>query len=198
MTAKLSGLPGGASSHCTLPPGLVIWIVTGWFEQTGDGERVGAESTRGVGNTLSASCREVALQPFAAVTVTLYRLPLSFSRVNVLPRVPSSIFREASTNGNSPVFSGNVSSSFDHCGMPLRGGRGRVGFLSHLYPVAAGAVKDTDTRKEASSPGQIVVGGGVSVKSGTGFTVSTAALEASSSDEARQQPSALNDFTRYR
>src|SRR6218665_1183489 len=198
MTAKLSGLPGGAASHCTLPPGLVIWTVTAWFEQTGDGEISGPEPTTGVGNTLSTPCSEVALQPFAAVTVTLYRLPLSFSRVNVLPRVPSSIFREASTKGNSSLFSGNVSSSFDHCGTPLRGGRGRVAFLSHLYSAPVSAMLFMATRKEAPSPGQIAVGGGVSVKSGTGFTVSTAALVASSSAEARQQPSALNDFTRYR
>src|SRR6218665_1641318 len=192
MTAKLSGLPGGAASHCTRPPGLVIRIVTGLFEQTGDGEISGPEATRGVGNTLSTPS-EVALQPFAAVTVTLYRLPLSFSRVNVLPRVPSSIFREASTNGNSPVFSGNVSSSFDHCGTPLRGGRGRAAFLSHLCSVAAPAVPDTDTLKEAPTPGQ-TGSGAVSVNSGASFTVSTAA----SASEARQQPSALNDFTRYR
>src|SRR6218665_3741129 len=106
MTAKLSGLPDGASSHCTLPPGLVIWIVTGWFEQTGDGERVGAESTRGVGNTLSASCREVALQPFAAVTVTLYRLPLSASPIN-LPgnnNVGKSLFSMGVGSGGAEPF----------------------------------------------------------------------------------------------
>src|SRR6218665_1131480 len=196
MTAKLSGLPGGAASHCTRPPGLVIRIVTGLFEQTGDGEISGPEATRGVGNTLSTPS-EVALQPFAAVTVTLYRLPLSFSRVNVLPRVPSSIFREASTNGNSPVFSGNVSSSFDHCGTPLRGGRGRGAFLSRLYSAPVSAMLFMTTRKEAPTPGQ-TGSGTVSLKTGNGFTVSTAALEASSSAEARQQPSALNDFTRYR
>src|SRR6218665_397095 len=83
MEAKISESPGGAASHCTLPPGLVIWTVTGSFEQTGDGEISGPEPTRGVGNTLSTSCREVALQPFAAVTVTLYRLPLSASPINL-------------------------------------------------------------------------------------------------------------------
>src|SRR6218665_755216 len=176
MTAKLSGLPGGAASHCTLPPGLVIWTVTAWFEQTGDGEISGPEPTTGVGNTLSTPCSEVALQPFAAVTVTLYSLPLSFSRVNVLPRVPSSIFREASTNFNSPVFSGNVSSSFDHCGTPLRGGRGRVAFLSHLYSVAAPAGPDTATLKEALAPGQ-TGSGTVSLKTGNGFTLRVASFE---------------------
>src|SRR6218665_648891 len=83
MAAKLSGVPGSGASHCTLAPGLGISIVTGLFEQTGDGERVGAESTRGVGNPLGVLGSETALQPFAPVTVTAYRLPLSASRVNL-------------------------------------------------------------------------------------------------------------------
>src|SRR6218665_385183 len=197
MSINASGVPGGDSCHCTALPELVIRIETSLFSQTGVvWESVGPESARGNGSTPSMPSEE-AVQPFSAVTVTVYSLPLSFSRVNVLPRVPSSIFREASTNCNSLVFSGNVSSSFDHCRTPLRGGRGRVAFLSHLYSAPVSAMLFMTTRKEAPTPGQ-TGSGTVSLKTGNGFTVSTAALEASSSAEARQPPSALNDFTRYR
>src|SRR6218665_374992 len=175
MSENLSGVPGGDSCHCTAPSGLVICTVTDSFEQTGAWEKTGAEAARGSANTLSISEAE-AVQPFSAVTVTVYSLPLSFSRVNVLPRVPSSIFREASTNCNMPVFSGNVSSSFDHCGTPLRGGRGRTAFLSHLYSVAAPAGPDTATLKEALAPGQ-TGSGTVSLKSGNSFTLRVASFE---------------------
>src|SRR6218665_2562856 len=175
MSENLSGVPGGDSCHCTAPSGLVICTVTDSFEQTAAGERAGAEAARGSANTLSIS-EEEAVQPFSAVTVTVYSLPLSFSRVNVLPRVPSSIFREASTNGNSSLFSGNVSSSFDHCGTPLRGGRGKATFLFPLYSVAAPAGPVTATLKEAPTPGQ-AGSGTVSLKSGNGFTVSVASFE---------------------
>src|SRR6218665_2424306 len=114
MAAKLSGLPGWAASHSTVPAGLIIWIVTGSFEQAGDFERVGPEATRGVGNTLSVLDSETALQPFAAVTVTAYRLPLSASRVN-LPF--------ACCNGNVDVFSSNF--TFLCCRGPLGKGSGR-------------------------------------------------------------------------
>src|SRR6218665_256726 len=120
MAAKLSGLPGRAASHCTLPPGLVIRIVTGLFEQTGEGERVGAESTPGVGNTLSVLDSETALQPFAPVTVTAYRLPLSASRVN-LP---------VAGNDNVGVLSSK--STFLNCRGPLGKGSGREASFVHL------------------------------------------------------------------
>src|SRR6218665_1211302 len=176
MSINASGVPGGDSCHCTALPELVIRIETSLFSQTGVvWESVGPESARGNGSTPSMPSEE-AVQPFSAVTVTVYSLPLSFSRVNVLPRVPSSIFREASTNGNSFVFSGNVSSSFDHCGTPLRGGRGRLAFLSHLYSVAAPAGPDTATLKEALAPGQ-TGSGTVSLKTGNGFTLRVASFE---------------------